>query len=123
MKKIIICFLLIILLPGILADLTLVDVTESGDACIFDIDGNTVVVEKGESVRELGWIIFVHKVYPAHTEAEASDVCKFAASQMGTYKRGGKNVSKWVKKTKRQPPLKINRNYTPRKNIVLIPIK
>ena len=124
MKKLLLIILIISILisPASFATLTFVDVTSSGDACIFDINGNTVVVEKRDSVRAYGWMIFVHKTYPVHIESGQEDVCKFKASRMSNWRlTRGKNPSYWVKKTKKQEsPLKINRDYTPRKDVILM---
>lgn len=50
---------------------------EEDYACIFSINGKTVVVDKKESVTVDGITIYVQDVYSANTGSQDKDKCKF----------------------------------------------
>ncbi len=66
------------------ANIKLVDVsigsTKEGNACIFEINGKTVVVERRETKTQDGITIYVQEVYPVNTKSQDKDVCEFLYS-------------------------------------------
>ncbi|MBI5073107.1 hypothetical protein HZA99_04775 [Candidatus Woesearchaeota archaeon] len=69
------------------AAIMLVDVsvgaTKEESACIFKVNGNTVVVNRHQTETYDGITIFVEEVYPVNTEARDQDRCKFLYSIAG----------------------------------------
>ncbi len=66
--------------------LQLIDVstgdTQEDSACIFKINGKTVVVDRREKVTVDGIMIYVLEVYPVNTESKQGDRCEFIYSGM-----------------------------------------
>ena len=65
-------------------EITFIDVTV-GDtiedsACIFEINGKTVVIDRREKETVDGITIYVQEVYPVNTEAQENDRCEFLYS-------------------------------------------
>src|SRR3989338_2871675 len=86
---------LILFLVSILASTTilaaeqsieLIDVstgdTEADSACIFKVNGKTVVVDRRDKVTVDGITIYVQEVYPVNSESKTGDRCEFMYSGM-----------------------------------------
>lgn len=52
------------------------DVTENADACLIDVDGTTVLINKGETRKINGIYIFVADVRTFHSQLQNNDVCQ-----------------------------------------------
>ncbi len=69
------------------AAITLVDVsvgaTEDESACIFKVNGNTVVVNRHQTETSDGVTIYVQEVYATNAQAQDQDRCKFLYSIAG----------------------------------------
>ena len=89
-------FLSILFLVGILTvstialaaeqSIKLIDVstgdTEADSACIFKVNGKTVVVDRRDKVTVDGITIYVQEVYPVNSESKTGDRCEFIYSGM-----------------------------------------
>ena len=89
-------FLSILFLVGILTvstialaaeqSIKLIDVstgdTEADSACIFKVNGKTVVVDRRDKVTVDGITIYVQEVYPVNSESKTGDRCEFMYSGM-----------------------------------------
>lgn len=82
------------------ASIILVDVsvgaTKEESACIFKVNGNTVVVNRHQTETYDGVTIFVEEVYPVNTEAQDQDRCKFLYSIAGQTAKGENAVQQEV---------------------------
>ncbi len=54
--------------------------TKEDSACIFKVNGKTVVVDRREKVTVDGITIYVQEVYPVNTESKQGDRCEFIYS-------------------------------------------
>ena len=89
-------FLSILFLVGILTvstialaaeqSIKLIDVstgdTEADSACIFKVNGKTVIVDRRDKVTVDGITIYVQEVYPVNSESKTGDRCEFMYSGM-----------------------------------------
>ena len=60
-------------------DVTLGDTIEDS-ACIFEVNGKTVVIDRREKETVDGVTIYVQEVYPVNTESQENDRCEFLYS-------------------------------------------
>ena len=60
--------------------------TEADSACIFKVNGKTVVVDRRDKVTVDGITIYVQEVYPVNSESKLGDRCEFIYSGMGEEK-------------------------------------
>jgi len=54
----------------------LIDVTEKGDACGFNVDGYSTWINVGKDATINGVYIKVFEAYPVHSQLQDTDVCK-----------------------------------------------
>ncbi len=54
--------------------------TEADSACIFKVNGKTVVVDRRDKVTIDGITIYVQEVYPVNSESKTGDRCEFIYS-------------------------------------------
>lgn len=54
--------------------------TEADSACIFKVNGKTVVVDRRDKVTVDGITIYVQEVYPVNSESKTGDRCEFIYS-------------------------------------------
>jgi hypothetical protein len=60
-------------------DVTVGD-TKEDSACIFEVNGKTVVIDRREKETVDGITIYVQEVYPVNTETQENDRCEFLYS-------------------------------------------
>lgn len=71
------------------AEVTLIDVSADGEACIFKVNGKIVVVDEKDTKVVDGYRIYVQKAYPTNAQAKDSDKCETLISSIS----GGKMVT------------------------------
>ncbi|MBI5002538.1 hypothetical protein HZC31_04075 [Candidatus Woesearchaeota archaeon] len=90
-KSALILFLIGILTVSTIAlaaeqSIVLIDVstgdTQEDSACIFKVNGKTVVVDRRDKVTVDGITIYVQEVYPVNSESKTGDRCEFIYSGM-----------------------------------------